>query len=346
MKELLRQAWKEVFETEEVSDDADFFEEGGDSIKAVQMSSWLIQKGIKLDLGKIFYTPVFSELSETLEETDPMYVPDQMMTKELMMEKYREVMNGTGSSAPAAPAPAKDNQQVCDPANNQQVCDPANNQQVCDPANNQQICDPANNAGFPGAWGKAYMSGNPYNPVQPDMTMPLLQVMISQQQTMLWMMQLLTSYIQQTMGGASGFAFTPGIPKKKGKKRSGGKKKKAPFLPPLSDDKKAQMGKVMSAYQSKKVDKPIEKPNVIGIKKAKIEKPEKSAEEVLEYVLSTVLEKGLDKQKDLFEQGLSSLDTVKIVTRCGEYGYELGMQDIYMHSVFDELVQCMIPGKG
>ncbi len=59
MKELLREAWKEVFETEEVSDDADFFEEGGDSIKAVQLSSWLVQKGVKLDLER-FFIPMFS----------------------------------------------------------------------------------------------------------------------------------------------------------------------------------------------------------------------------------------------------------------------------------------------
>ena len=68
---LLKQAWAEVFEVEEVGDDADFFEEGGDSIKAVQLSSWLIQKGLKLDLGKIFYTPVLSQMSEALEETEP-----------------------------------------------------------------------------------------------------------------------------------------------------------------------------------------------------------------------------------------------------------------------------------
>ena len=37
--EELRQAWKEVFGVEEVADDADFFAEGGDSIKAVQLSS-------------------------------------------------------------------------------------------------------------------------------------------------------------------------------------------------------------------------------------------------------------------------------------------------------------------
>ena len=81
--ELLKQAWKEVFEVDEVADDADFFEEGGDSIKAVQLASWLMQKGVKLDLGKIFYTPVLSQMAETLEETDPVYVPDELMNLQL-----------------------------------------------------------------------------------------------------------------------------------------------------------------------------------------------------------------------------------------------------------------------
>ena len=46
MKELFAQAWKEVFQVEEVSDDTDFFDAGGDSILAVQWAAGLIQKGI------------------------------------------------------------------------------------------------------------------------------------------------------------------------------------------------------------------------------------------------------------------------------------------------------------
>ena len=101
----------------------------------------------------------------------------------------------------------------------------------------------------------------------------------------------------------------------------------------------------MESYRSKKVDHPIEKPNVIGIQKAKVIKPEKSAEEVLEHVLSGLLPNGYSKEKDLFEQGLTSLDTVKMVTRCGEHGYRLSMQDIYMHSTFEGLIACMKPGE-
>ena len=106
---LLKQAWKEVFGVDEVADDADFFEEGGDSIMAVQLSSWLVQKGVKLDLGKIFYTPVLSDMAETLEETDAMFVPEELLTKDIMQKKLDEVMQ-----EPSSPQ-GDDDQQICDP---------------------------------------------------------------------------------------------------------------------------------------------------------------------------------------------------------------------------------------
>lgn len=83
MKELFGQAWKEVFQTEEVTDESDFFELGGDSIKGVQIVTWLLQKGIKLEMMKVFTEPTFGELSEYLEETQPMYVPEAVVTKEM-----------------------------------------------------------------------------------------------------------------------------------------------------------------------------------------------------------------------------------------------------------------------
>ena len=140
---LLKQAWKEVFGVDEVADDADFFEEGGDSIMAVQLSSWLVQKGVKLDLGKIFYTPVLSDMAETLEETDAMFVPEALLTKDIMQKKLDEVMQ-----EPSSPQ-GDDDQQICDPetmeqegtAPDQQICDPET-MQPAGTAPDQQICDP------------------------------------------------------------------------------------------------------------------------------------------------------------------------------------------------------------
>jgi aryl carrier-like protein len=165
-----------------------------------------------------------------------------------------------------------------------------------------------------------------------DTTYLLLQMMISQQQSMLYMMQLMLQ-MQLSRNPTAPFKFT--FPKMPGK----------PDPQNMPPEKKAAMEKVMESYRSKKVDHPIEKPNVIGIQKAKVIKPEKSAEEVLEHVLSGLLPNGYSKEKDLFEQGLTSLDTVKMVTRCGEHGYRLSMQDIYMHSTFEGLIACMKPGE-
>ena len=358
-KELLKQAWKEVFDVNEVADDADFFDEGGDSIKAVELSSWLIQKGIKLDLGKIFYTSVLADMAESLEETQPMYVPEKLMTKELFKEKYDAVMSG---QAAAADHPEEEDQQICDPnltgpgmeAPNQQVRIPnmppvggldAEDQQICDPnltgpdaveapnqqiripnmppvggldAEDQQICDP-------NLTGTAPVAGQ-------NLMVKMLKLMITQQQTVLQMMELMADIFA---GPAP--MRVPALPV--------GNFKPNALMQTVPADKQAALKKVMSQFYVKKADAPIEKPNVIKIEKAKVAKPTKSAEEVLEYVLKGLLKNGLDKSVDLFEQGLTSLDAVKLVTRCGEHGYAVKMQDIFMHSKFEELVKCMVPGK-
>ena len=402
---LLKQAWKEVFGVDEVADDADFFEEGGDSIMAVQLSSWLVQKGVKLDLGKIFYTPVLSDMAETLEETDAMFVPEELLTKDIMQKKLDEVMQEPSSPQgdddqqicdpetmeqegtapdqqicdpetmqPAGTAPdqqicdpetmqpagAAPDQQICDPetmkpsgaAFDQQICDPetmkpsgaAFDQQLCDPemmkpsgaALNQQICDPEAGRGLP---PQTYG-----NMTSQKMMGAMLKLMIAQQQTVLQMMEIMADMIAPPAGrrvrppmkrNMPGAFFRPPV----------GAGKNKPFMQQLPDEKKEKMKKAMAPYISRKVDQPIEQPTVIGIAKAKVNKPVRSAEEVLEHVLSGLLKKGFNKTDDLFEQGLTSLDTVKIVTRCGEHGYGVKMQDIYMHSTFDELVKCMTPGE-
>ena len=309
---LLKQAWKEVFGVDEVADDADFFDDGGDSIKAVQLSSWLVQKGIKLDLGKIFYTPVLSDMAETLEETDAMYVPAELLTKDVMQQKLNEVMQESSSNQ------AADDQQICDPETMQQV----------NAADDQQICDPQLEPRVYGGMTSLKMMRS------------MLKLMITQQQTVLQMMEIMAEMItppvtKSPMGNMPGQYFVPD-------KWMGNNN---PFMKQPSGDMKAKVQKAMEPYISRKADKPIEQPNVIEINKAKVAKPVKSAEEVLEHVLSGLLKNGFNKTDDLFEQGLTSLDAVKIVTRCGEHGYAVKMQDIYMHSTFDELVKYMTPGE-
>jgi aryl carrier-like protein len=345
--DLLKQAWKEVFEVDDVADDADFFDEGGDSIKAVQLSSWLLQKGVKLDLGKIFYTPVLSQMAETLEETDPFYVPDQLMTKDLAAKMAQDFRMDKKTDSRISWKPeqsVEDDQRICDPKemaeDDQRICDPKemaeDDQRICDPKemadNDQRICDP---------YGMSAPMAAHRDPAM-DMMMSMFQTMMQQQQVMLQMMQLMIGRMtspapfQPPMSGVPGMKFQRN-PEKKKSRRSGFNN-----LPP---EARAEIEKQMAKYRSHKVEKPIEKPNVIGLQHAKITKPEHSAQEVLDHVLNGLLKNGFNKTDDLFEQGLTSLDTMKLVTRCGEHGYSLSMQDIYMHSTYDGLLECMKPGE-
>ena len=67
-KELFREAWKEVFHVDDVTDDTDFFEAGGDSVLAVQLAAWLSERGVRLDLMEIFQCLTFGRIAETLTE--------------------------------------------------------------------------------------------------------------------------------------------------------------------------------------------------------------------------------------------------------------------------------------
>lgn len=328
--ELLKQAWREVFGVEEVSDDADFFSEGGDSIKAVQLSSWLIQKGLKLDLGTVFSSPVLSQMAETLEETEPVYVPEELMTKEKvgeLMQKANQTSGGnqqafSPAQMPKPGAASYQEQQICDP---EQMLKPD-----AAPYQEQQICDPEQMP-KPGAAMPSFDRGAEWNTM-----LSMFQTMMAQQQVMLQMMQMMMS--RMMMPAAPKMPQVPGMIGK-----PFGKKHRAPVNPP--ENVQAAFQQQMEKFVSKKVDAPIDKPNVIGIQPAKVTKPQASAAEVLDHVLSGLLKNGYNKVDDLFAQGLTSLDTVKLVTRCGEHGYALSMKDIYMHSTYDELLNCMKPGK-
>jgi aryl carrier-like protein len=350
--DLLKQAWKEVFDVDDVADDADFFAEGGDSIKAVQLSAWLLQKGVKLDLGKIFYTPVLSQMAETLEETDPVYVPEQMMTKDLAKKMTQDYMSSKKSGKKMSGKPeqnVEDDQRICDPeemaGDDQRICDPKemarDDQRICDPeemaGDDQRICDPEEMPA-PG-FARGFARRDPAM----DMMVSMFQTMMQQQQVMLQMMQLM---LGRMMPPPAAFQpAMPGFPGKKPPKAPGKKKSRKLDIQNLPPEVQAEIKKQMAKYRSRKVDKPIENPNVIGLEPATVTKPEHSAEEVLDHVLGGLLENGFNKTDDLFEQGLTSLDTVKLVTRCAEHGYSLSMQDIYMHSTYDGLLECMKPGK-
>ena len=81
-KELFLQAWKEVLGVKEAGENDNFFEVGGDSIKGVQLVAWLAQKGLKLDMLKLYTEPTVSQMINELEETQPIAVPAEMLNKE------------------------------------------------------------------------------------------------------------------------------------------------------------------------------------------------------------------------------------------------------------------------
>ena len=278
-KELLIQAWKEVFDVDEVAEDADFFEEGGDSIKAVQLSSWLMERGVKLDLAQIFNKPVLSQMAEILEDTKPVQIPKELMTKEGLEKKFQEYMAGQASLEGQKPQSAPEQ--------------PGETQWM---GYTQAMPQPVGS--MPVQTGAA----SEFN-----MMMSMFQTILAQQQVMLQMLQMT---IARTMAPAPLFPAA-GFP-----------------------------GAIPQARPVTAAEQPAAKPGADGAKKA-----QESAEAVLDGALSGLLNKKYSKTEDLFEQGLTSLDTVKLVTMCGENGYTLTMQDIYMHSTFEELVACMKPGK-
>ncbi len=90
-KERFIRAWKSVFDLDEVKDDDNFFEVGGDSMKGVQLISILAGYGLKLDMLKLYTQPTVEELVEAAEEMDPVEIPADVINGSLSgeeIEKY------------------------------------------------------------------------------------------------------------------------------------------------------------------------------------------------------------------------------------------------------------------
>jgi amino acid adenylation domain-containing protein len=76
-EERLAAIWREVFETRTVGIDDNFFERGGDSLKATQMVSRINDAfGVELPLDVLFSTPTLAELAGILEGTASAKLPE------------------------------------------------------------------------------------------------------------------------------------------------------------------------------------------------------------------------------------------------------------------------------
>lgn len=120
-----------------------------------------------------------------------------------------------------------------------------------------------------------------------------------------------------------------------------------PFMPPMGQvPQVGGFGNVpfgMNKYIAHEVNAAIENPVVIGMERPKMAKATRSREDALTIVLNGILP-GFKKEGDLFEQGLTSFNTMQMVTRCGEQGYSITMVDIYRNPTFKGIVECMKEG--
>ncbi|MBR1633676.1 MAG: hypothetical protein IJ682_01290, partial [Lachnospiraceae bacterium] len=122
--------------------------------------------------------------------------------------------------------------------------------------------------------------------------------------------------------------------------QQGGYMPQQPYMP------QQQMGMPPTAggsvpYMAFPTDKPIENPNLIKINEPKLGAVTRSPEDALDVVLSGIFPEGYDKQAGLFEQGLDSFKVMQIVTRAGEEGYRIHMQDIMKDPTFKGIVAAM-----
>ena len=364
MKELLMEGWKAVFPESDANEESDFFTDGGDSITAVQLTSWLLQKGVKLDMMKVFSEPVLGNLAETLEETQPMKVPEKMMTKEALKEMginpalvSKFAQNGAapadGTPAPQAPVangpsqnpqmctPAQNRQaggpsqnpQMCTPAQNRQANGPSQNPQMCTPAQNRraggpsqnpQMCTPAANGrpmapmnGFGAMGGMPYMPGAYSMPMMPYM-MPMV-VMVPVMPYMMPMMPNMPAFpMQGNPFGGQGAGGFGGI--------------------------NPQLMQQFAQYQARPVNEPIQNPTIMKIEKPHVGVPTETPEVALDEVLKSIFP-AYDRNTGLLEQGFTSLNMMQIVTRLGEHGYSIHMQDIVANPSFDGILPNMKAGE-
>ena len=338
MKELFAQAWKEVFQVEDVKDDDDFFELGGDSIKGVQIITWLLQKGIKLEAMKVFTEPTFGELCEYLEETKPMYVPESIVTKEM-----------AGKASPS-PATAQQQGQLCTPeqmmaAQQGQLCTPeqmmaAQQGQLCTPeqmmaAQQGQLCTP-----------QQMMAAQQGQLCTPEQMMAAQQGQLCTPEQMMAAQQGQLCTPQQMMTPQQNQLCTPQEIRAEQNQLCTIASQLSMLLSSIVPPMVAPMG--MPAQQKPdvyEVDKPIENPNVIAIEEPHVGAPTKSPEEALAIVFSLIFPQGYGKDENLFEKGLDSFKIMQIVTRAAENGYRIKMQDIFKNPTFNGIVGVMEAGK-
>ena len=70
VEKILAEIWQEVLRINRVGVNDNFFENGGDSIKAIQISSRLRKAGLKMEIQDLFSHPTIRQLAKHVKETD------------------------------------------------------------------------------------------------------------------------------------------------------------------------------------------------------------------------------------------------------------------------------------
>ena len=335
-KGLFIQAWKSVFGVDSVNDDDNFFEVGGDSIKGVQLVGWLIQKGLKLDMLKIYTAPTVAELAEALEETQPMAVPEELLTKEnvdrfMKDPVVQQAMAGMGGMPQMGNAQQA---QMCTPQGQPaQMCTPQGQPaQMCTPQGQPiMLCTP------PMGYAQPMQLCTPY--VQPaQMCTPQgqpAQLCTPQVQPA----QMCTPYAQPvqlcTPQGQPVQLCAPYAPPVQ--------LCMPPMTlcaPPMGCTPPAQ-GNGQIPYMGFPTNAPVQNPTVIQIQKPKLGPVTRSPEDALQFVLSGIFPGGYNKEENLLLQGMNSFQIMQLITRCGEQGYRLKIEDVMKNPTFSGIVSSM-----
>ena len=395
-KGLFIQAWKSVFGVDSVNDDDNFFEVGGDSIKGVQLVGWLIQKGLKLDMLKIYTAPTVAELAEALEETQPMAVPEELLTKEnvdrfMKDPVVQQAMAGMGGMPQMGNAQQA---QMCTPQGQPaQMCTPQGQPaQMCTPQGQPiMLCTP------PMGYAQPMQLCTPY--VQPaQMCTPqgqpaqlcTPQVQPAQMCTPYAQpMQLCTPYAQpaqlctpqvqpaqmctpyaQPMQLCTPYAqpaqlCTPQVqpaqmctpyaqPVQLCTPQGQPVQLCAPYAPPVQlcmppmtlcappmGCTPPAQGNGQIPYMGFPTNAPVQNPTVIQIQKPKLGPVTRSPEDALQFVLSGIFPGGYNKEENLLLQGMNSFQIMQLITRCGEQGYRLKIEDVMKNPTFSGIVSSM-----
>ncbi|MGB5929571.1 MAG: amino acid adenylation domain-containing protein, partial [Cyclobacteriaceae bacterium] len=99
-EKLLVEAWQKILGRESVGRTDNFFETGGDSIKAIQVASLMHQQGYKLEVKDIFSSPVIEELAERIRPVRRM--ADQGVVEgEVLLSPFQKRFLESGRTNPS-----------------------------------------------------------------------------------------------------------------------------------------------------------------------------------------------------------------------------------------------------